>query len=306
MSGRLAYYSYRTLYRLLSLLPWFAIEGLAYVFAALLYGVLGYRRQVVGENLRRSFPEKSRLELRELEWDFYYHLVHQFLSAPKILYRSGEVIKQKHMQLLGIEHLAEEIEGGAKAIILLMGHCGNWELFSACGLYFDEIGLQAEQLYRPLDNEALDQVQRELRTRFGAFVTPKTEVGRSLIAHLRGGEGEDAPRIIAFIADQKPNPHHVGLWTQFLNQPTPWLDGAERLARKYALPVYYLDVKRISNRQYTGEFVLISHDASREPAKYVTKQFSLLLEKSIQRDPAIWLWSHKRWKHKPSASDVIE
>lgn len=298
------YYLFRGLYYVLAHLPWTFIECASYFVAAIMYGVVRYRREVVTTNLRKSFPEKTALQRRALEWDFYYHLAHQFISTPKILSQSGEQVKREHLILFGQEQLAEDAQSGAKAIILLLGHCGNWEVFTAANLYLNEHGIQTEQLYRPLDNKAFDEVQLKLRTRFGAITTIKGEIGRKLIEQVHNPKGK--PHAIAFITDQTPGRAHIGLWTTFLHQPTPWLDGAERLARKYALPVYYVDIKRISNRKYSGEFICISKDASQTQAKEITKRFALLLQESIKRDPAIWLWSHKRWKHLPFPNDVIE
>ena len=33
------------------------------------------------------------------------------------------------------------------------------------------------------------------------------------------------------------------------------------------------------------------------PEGELTRQYTRLLEQTIRRDPAIWLWSHNRWKH---------
>lgn len=298
------YILYKSLYKVLGKLPWCLLEALSYIFSALLFSIIRYRRGVVRQNMERSFPKKSDLEIRALEWDFYQHIVFQFLSAPKMLTLPKDKIIGKHLHLSGCELLNDEVERGQRAIILLMGHCGNWELFAATDLALKPMGLQVEQLYRPLKNVAFDAVQKELRELNGGITTPKGDIGRRLIQHLNGTEG--LPRIIAFIADQTPNRHHIGLWTMFLNQPTPWLDGAERLARKYSLPVYYLDIERINNRSYSGEFVRIASNGSETNKGDITKRFVEMLELSIMRDPAIWLWSHKRWKHKISEADIIE
>lgn len=287
---------YRLLHWLISLLPWCILDAISYIVAILLYVVVRYRRSVVEENLRRSFPDKSAKELRDLEWEFYQHLVMQFFTTPKILSQSPEVIQSEHLQLLGTEALQQDVLHGHKAIILLMGHCGNWEVFTAANLYLKPLGIQVEQLYRPLKNEAFNQLQLELRQRFGALTTPKTEVGRSIVRQMSSNNVNET-RAIAFIADQTPSPAHIGLWTKFLNQDTPWLNGAERLAQKYALPVYYVDICRLTNRRYQGRFIQITQNGADCPKDEITQRFAELLEETIQRDPAIWLWSHKRWKH---------
>ncbi len=293
----LEYHIYRAGYRLLGHLPWFLIDGLTYFVAAVLFAIVGYRRRIVDINLKNSFPEKTDLERRELAWLFYLHLSYQFISTPKMLYQDAETIVKEHLELEGMEGLREEAKAGAKAIILLLGHCGNWEVFTASNLYLKPFGLQLEQLYRRLSNEAFDAVQLELRTRFGAITTPKGDVGRRIISAIRQPEGEGQVHVFAFIADQKPGHTAVPLWTTFLNQRTPWVNGAERLARKYNLPVYYVDVSRIGKRKYRGEFICITHNGAETENDEITSRFAELLEESIKRDPSIWLWSHKRWKH---------
>ena len=32
----------------------------------------------------------------------------------------------------------------------------------------------------------------------------------------------------------------------------------------------------------------------------ITKKHAELLENRIKAEPAFWLWSHRRWKHKPT------
>lgn len=300
LQEKCVYTMYRTLYRILGSLPWILIDAFAYVATALLYAVIRYRRSIVWDNLRRCFPEKSSLELRELEWAFYCHLVYQFFSAPKILHQPQEVILSKHLRLERVEDLKSE---NANAILLLMGHLGNWEIFTASSLILNPLGIQIEQLYRIQKSKGLDRAQRELRELHGSLTTPKGDVAKSLIEHVRSQS--TAQRLVVFIADQTPTYRHIGLWTKFLGQPTPWLDGAERLGRRLQLPVYYLDVQRINNRQYVGRFVCLTHDASQTSSGDVTRAFAQHIEASIRREPSIWLWSHKRWKYKPSETDTI-
>lgn len=294
---KIEYYLYKGLYRILGFMPWCLIDGLSYIIAGILYGLVAYRRSIVEQNLRRSFPSRSPLELRELAWQFYHHLAYQFLSTPKILYQSPEVVMDKHLRFVGLEQLQADKEAGAKAFILLLGHYGNWEVFTASNLYLKPIGLQVEQLYRKLKNKAFDAVQLELRTRFGAITTAKGDVGRRIISAIKRPDGSGEVHAFAFIADQKPGNTPIPLWTTFLHQNTPWVNGAERLARKYALPVYYVDVRRVGKRAYEGEFVCITHNAQTTELDEVTRTFATLLEQTIERDPALWLWSHKRWKH---------
>lgn len=290
------YWLYKTLFALVARLPWWLIGLLSRGVAWCLYHVVRYRRSTVEDNLRLCLPERSAEELQRTARDFYEHLAHQFLASPKMLASSPTTICQQYIQLEGVEELAHTTLGQGKRIaIILMGHCGNWEVFSAANIYFRQQGMWLEQLYRPLRDSALDAVQRQMRMRHGSITTPKGEAGKRIIHLMRSPEAE--PVAMAFIADQKPRPRTEGLWIEFLGRTTPFLDGAERLARKYDLPVYYCDIERITNRHYRGHLVCIAEGGGATPPGYITQQFAHLLEQTIRRDPAIWLWSHKRWKH---------
>ena len=92
--------------------------------------------------------------------------------------------------------------------------------------------------------------------------------------------------IVIFIADQTPSKANLHYWTTFLNQDTAMLNGAERIARKLDLPVIFLDVQKVKRGYYTVEM------------KLMTESYARMTEKMILRNPAYWLWTHKRWKYK--------
>lgn len=292
------YYFYKCAFALLAALPWGVLSWLSRAIAWLLCHVVQYRREVVRGNLKRSFPKRTPREIEVIARDFYEHLVFQFLASPKLLAQDEATLKSRHLQVSNLEVCAKLREQGYPVFLILMGHCGNWELFSAGQIYFSDLGIQQEQLYRPLKDRALDRVQREMRSAHGALCTPKAEIGRRLVGLMRQELPET--RAIAFIADQTPGRDgRVGLWEEFLGQPTAFLDGAERIARKYGLPVVYLDIERRSNICYVGRFKLLSLDPQHQPLHELTRQYIRELEQTIERDPAAWLWSHRRWKHQP-------
>lgn len=292
------YRLYKGLYKVLSRCPWWLIGATAYILTLLLYFVVRYRRRVVEDNLRACFKDKSAIEQRRIARAFYSHLVYQFLSSPKILMSSSEVIKRDYLQIYNLDQVARHMaQQGQKVGIIMLGHVGSWEIFSASNIYFEMEGMRLEQLYRPLSNKPLDATQRELRMRHGAITTPKSQVARRIVHLLH--DVDEPPTLVAFIADQTPASWLSGLWETFLGRPTLFVDGAERLARKYNLPVYYCDIKRLTPRHYEGEVTPLCLDSSTSVVGDITRLYVSALEQTILRDPAIWLWSHKRWKHTP-------
>ncbi len=288
------YYIHKFLMGLLSILPWRVISLLSHCFRFVMYNVIRYRREVVESHIGFSFPEKTPKEQQAIIKQFYYNLVYIFFSSPKLLSLPKETLKAQHLKIEGVELFTQLQAQGKKHFIVLMGHCGNWELFSAGQIYFDALGLRQEQLYRPLKNKAFDKVQKEQRERYGSITTPKSSIGRRMLKLVRDKDSEAT--IFAFIADQTPKKGQVGLWTNFLNRETAFLDGAERLAKKFDLPVLYLDITREKDAVYRGEIKLISAKPKETEDGGITQAYVKLLEETIQRTPSDWLWSHKRWK----------
>jgi len=98
-------------------------------------------------------------------------------------------------------------------------------------------------------------------------------------------------------ADQSPSNIDDCYWVNFLNRETAWLHGPEKYARKYNMPVFYVDIRKIKRGFYELELVLLTDKPALMPDGKITRMYALELEKSILNEPAFWLWSHKRWKH---------
>ena len=88
----------------------------------------------------------------------------------------------------------------------------------------------------------------------------------------------------------------MNYWTHFLNHETSFFIGAERIAKQVDAALYYVDVERVKRGYYRATFRLMTLHP-KEYADYdLTDWYARLLEESIRRRPAYWLWTHKRWK----------
>ena len=245
-----------------ALLPMRALYVLSDILYVLIYKIAGYRVKVVRRNITASFPDKSKAEWRQLERRFYHHLVDQLM------------------------------EKGHTCFILTMGHYGNWEWFSGSTTRFEDSRIY--QIYRPLNNKAFDKLFADLRTQFGSFGIKKNDTIRDIIKLKQ----DKTKSVVIFLADQTPSKANLHYWTEFLHQDTAILTGPERIARKLNLPVIFLDTQKVKRGYYTVDMKLITENPKETPENYITERYARLLEKMILRDPAYWLWTHKRWKHK--------
>jgi KDO2-lipid IV(A) lauroyltransferase len=183
------------------------------------------------------------------------------------------------------------MDEGHHCVIMMMGHYGNWEWFSSAGSFFRDANIY--QVYRPLKNNTFDRLFLRLRSRFGARCIPKNDTLREIIRLKR----EDERAGVVLIADQTPSRNNLHYWTTFLNRDTPMLTGAERIARKLDIPVVFIDVRKPARGFYTVEFKLITDSPRLTPENWITEQYARLMENCILRNPAYWLWTHKRWKY---------
>ena len=60
--------------------------------------------------------------------------------------------------------------------------------------------------------------------------------------------------------------------------------------------MFYADVTRKRRGYYNCDLQLITTDPKSTNEWELTDRYFNALEQTIRRDPAIWLWSHDRWK----------
>ena len=276
--------------KLHALLPMRVLYVLADFLYIIIYRVLRYRLKVVRRNLAASFPEKSEQERCAIERGFYHHFADYIVETLKLAHISLEEL-QRRAYVQNPEVVDRLMDAGHPCCLLLMGHYGNWEWYSGSTTRFADAVMY--QIYRPLNNKAVDKLFIWLRTKFGSRVISKYETGREVVRLQRN----KVRSVVIFLADQTPSRQNLHYWTSFLNQDTAILTGAERLARKLDTPVVFLDVQMLRRGYYTVELQLLSENPKETPENWITEEYARRMERSILRNPAGWLWTHKRWKY---------
>jgi Kdo2-lipid IVA lauroyltransferase/acyltransferase len=284
MQALLFYLTYPILY-LIASLPY----SLLYAFSDFLYYIIrlsGYRKKVVFNNFKNSFPEKSPKEIDMACKAFYHYLCDLILETLKTLTMTEKEAKEHCVfhKTAWLDKLCEE----KKSILVVMGHYGNWEW--AGPSFTLSNGFQLVVIYRPLSNPYFEKMMSGMRTKFGTRITPLNQTLRDMVAN-RG-----KLTATAFIADQTAGPE-TSYWTTFLNQDTCVYTGPEKLAKKFDYPVVYMNVVRVKRGYYEITPELLTDNPKSTAENEITEKFTRRLEREIIKDPSIWLWSHRRWKH---------
>ena len=196
-----------------ALLPMRLLYVLSDILYLIIYWVIRYRVPVVRKNLKSSFPDKSEEELKQLEKAFYHHFADYIVETLKLAQISLQEL-QKRAYVQNPELIDKLMDNGHPCCLFLMGHYGNWEWYSGSNSRFKDARLY--QIYRPLNNKAVDKIFIHLRTKFGSSGIPKNDTGREVVRLVRNKVRSG----VVFLADQTPSPSNLHYWTNFLNQDT--------------------------------------------------------------------------------------
>ena len=259
-----------------------------------MFYIVRYRRKLVYQNMKDSFPEKSEKEIRRMEKAFYHHFCDYIVETIKLLHISDKETR-KRVKFHNTEALQEIFDNGGSCLMLL-GHYGNWEFVPSVTLWMRKGSVIFAQIYRPLKNKWFDRFFLKLRGRYHSECIAKQDTLRSILRYKSSGR----PSITGFMADQTPSPANIHHWVNFLNHDTPVFTGVEKIAHKVGFSVFYFDVEKIKRGYYSVTIREISKNPKETEEFEITNKYMEMMETTILRAPEYWLWTHNRWKHKRS------
>ncbi|HNX11899.1 MAG TPA: lysophospholipid acyltransferase family protein [Paludibacteraceae bacterium] len=283
------YHIINGLLKLKSLLPFSILYVLSDFTYLIVYYLIGYRKNVVRENLKRSFPGKTDRELLATEKKFYHHLCDLLFESMKMATISKEEMSRR-MKILNYEPLLKHYDEN-KSVLLITSHYGNWEWTSSFSMYLPA-DKPMYQVYKQQKNKLFDRLIYNLRIRFGSVNVEVNELFDVLSSLKQQGK----MGMIGLISDQSPSRKGIKYQSQFLNQRTPVITGTEIIAKKYDFPVYFVQIRRVKRGYYTCNPVPICLHPQESGKFEITEKYIRLLEQEIMAEPAYWLWSHRRWK----------
>ena len=259
-----------------------------------MFYIVRYRRKLVYQNMKDSFPEKSEKEIRRMEKAFYHHFCDYIVETIKLLHISDKETR-KRVKFHNTEALQEIVDNGGSCLMLL-GHYGNWEFVPSVTLWMRKGSVIFAQIYRPLKNKWFDRFFLKLRGRYHSECIAKQDTLRSILRYKSSGR----PSITGFMADQTPSPANIHHWVNFLNHDTPVFTGVEKIAHKVGFSVFYFDVEKIKRGYYSVTIREISKNPKETEEFEITNKYMEMMETTILRAPEYWLWTHNRCKHKRS------
>ncbi|MBN2522828.1 MAG: lysophospholipid acyltransferase family protein [Bacteroidales bacterium] len=274
----------------LTLLPLQVLFIISDFLFLILFYVIRYRKSVVLENLKNSFPDKSQNELSQIAIRFYRYLCDYFIESIYLINMNGSECNRRYHYKN--KELVNHLFSQGKSIIFATSHYGNWDWAANMSINFPH---KIYGMYKPLTSKVFNRLFIDLRAKFGAISTPILQTFRVVVESIKNNE----LFVLYLVADQRPLKKDLDYWTMFLNQETPMLTGMEKLAQRFDLAVVFFNMKRVKRGFYEIQLELITDDPKNTKPYEITEKYVRMVEQLIHYQPEYYLWSHRRWKYDP-------
>lgn len=271
---------------MISLLPWRVLYFFGDCIYALVYYVIGYRRDVVTNNLAIAFPEKTEAERTRIAKDFYHQFIDTFIETIKLLSVNK---KQFAKRITTNVEMLNELYPSGQSVVLVSGHFFNWEFANLTVSGFSDYLFVG--IYMTISNKIFDKLIRKLRSKFGGILISVKDFRRAYPAYSQKQHS------IGLIADQNPGNPANGFWYPFFGRMAPFVKGPERTSKTLNAAIVTVNFYRTKRGYYNIDCKVLTTTPKEFAEGEITKQLIHFVEDCIRQNPSNYLWSHRRWKH---------
>ena len=278
--------------RTIRVLPMPVVRGCGTLLGYTAYALDRFHRRVAMSNLAQAFPSRPAAERRGIARRMFVHFGRLVLELIKF---SGMTEPQmlEHSEIEGEDRVAQAHRQG-RGVLFFTGHFGYWEIQAiAHPLRVDGIGVIA----RPLDNPFLHMMLERMRTRTGNHVIYRDGAIRKVLRALSANKG------VAILIDQHLHSTDA-VYVDFFHRPAATTSALAALALRTGapvIPVFALPLPRGRYRFVYERPVPPPSEDSPDAVREFTQRCTDVLEMYVRRDPAMWLWMHRRWRERDPA-----
>jgi len=292
---RLQYVALRLVSMILHSFPVNANLQTAKLIGTLMYRFDRRHRERALANLRRSFPELTEKQRERLARASMQEL---FMFFVEMLFTTRLIRIDTWANYIVLENFQTPLELLLRrntGLIMLTGHYGNFEIL---GYLLATLGFPTSSVARPLDNPYLSDFVFGVREKQGQRIIAKKGATEDVVEVI------EARGAVGFVADQ--NAGSKGLFVDFFRRKASTYKSIGLLAMQYDVPVVIGYSRRVADQ---FKFVIGAQDIIypddwkdqevADPLRYITQRYTKAIEDSVRKDPAQYLWVHRRWKTRP-------
>ena len=272
-------------------MPRWIRHGILQRFIYILLRMIRYRYGVMRSNISLSFPEKSPQEVKQIIRGSYNTLAEVIIDTICLAgaKRRGDL---NHVTWVNADEHRARTKG--RDWIAMASHFGCWEYFPLWSLTDSDTHFMG--VYHPLKNAIFEHFYRRIRN----FAPNYHQVTmQDTVRHYIKNRSADRGIALGLISDQTPNLRADTEWFDFFGRKTAFIDGSEKLAMRFHIPIYFVHIERVKAGHIAVRFDEIYDGVEEVEPNEITRRYVVALESMIREHPELWLWSHKRWKHTP-------
>jgi KDO2-lipid IV(A) lauroyltransferase len=267
-----------TLFRFLSLLPLWLLQGLGWLLGWAAFGLSGVYRQRFLANARQAgYGWQQWLGAIGQAGALVAELPRLWLGRPVPILWDGD------------QHVEYALAQG-RGIVFLTPHLGCFEITAQA--YAQRYGQQQPMtvLFRPARQAWLRALMATVRTRPGLQSAPTTMAGvKQMLKALRAGQS------VGLLPDQVP-PLGLGVWAPFFGRPAYTMTLSARLAQQTGAVVLLAWGERLPwGRGFRVHVRPFPGELPADPVQAATR-INEAMAQLIAESPRQYLWGYARYK----------
>lgn len=274
----------------LHLLPLPLLAAVGNGTGRLLYALAGARRKVALRNLALCFPEMTELDRERLAREHFRWLGRSILERSLLWFAPAERLKS----MIHVEGDVKLAEHSDKPVMWLVPHFMGLDVAGVAVLLFQN--QYACSMYQAQSNPVMDDIIRKGRLRFGdkAEIFPRSDKALPLIRAIRRGHA-------FFNLPDMDFGERDAAFVPFFGVPAATLLAPSRMARALDMVVQPVVAEMLPGGQgYAVRFGEPFTDFPTDDPVADTARMNRWIEQEIRRNPAQYLWVHKRFKTRPA------
>ena len=250
------------------------------------------RRHITEVNIKLCFPEMPAIERQQLVRNVFRNNAIGIFETSMSWWMSEQRLNLP-VTLKGKEHLEEAIALG-KGVILLGAHFSTLDMGGRLLSRFFEV----DAMYREHNNLLMDSIIKSGREKHLGQAIERESL-RNVLRALRKNH------VVWYAPDQDFGPRH-SVYAPFFDVPAATITATTRMVKLNHSPILMFSHHRTADdKGYELElFPLIENFPSGDDILDATR-INQELEKGIRKDPAQYMWVHRRFKTHPKGKNYV-
>ena len=260
----------------------------------LLFAAAGARRRIALRNITLCFPEQTPAQHEALAREHFRWLGRSILERGLLWYASPARLKR----LIHVEGDVTLAERSERPVMWLVPHFMALDVAGAATQLFQQ--RKVGSIYQRQSDAVMDAAMRRGRLRFGnAEIFPRSDSAKPLLRAIRRGEA-------FFNLPDMDFGERDAAFVPFFGVPAATLLAPSRMARAMNMVVQPVVAETLPGGQgYLVRFLEPWPDFPSDDALADTALMNRWIETEIHRNPAQYLWVHKRFKTRPAGEPSL-